>query len=231
MQKFLFLSVSTLLLILLILLSPGVAIAQSKGNRPSATVRKGISPEEKIEASGLLLKLGYWLEPEGPNQAVSFKHALIAFQKVEGRARTGILNRGELEALRTASPPLPRDSSSPHVEVDLDRQVLFIIDLGNPGVRVLPVSSGSGEMFTEGGVTRQAVTPTGKFKIQRKIQNWRKSPLGLLYFPCYFHDGVAIHGNPAVPVKPASHGCVRIPMFAAEDFSKLAEIGTPVIVY
>lgn len=43
--------------------------------------------------------------------------------------------------------------------------------------------------------------------------------------------GIAIHGNPSVPPYPASHGCIRIPMFAAKEFSAIAKIGMVVIVY
>jgi lipoprotein-anchoring transpeptidase ErfK/SrfK len=86
-------------------------------------------------------------------------------------------------------------------------------------------------LFIEGGVTRRAITPTGRFKVTRKIEGWRKSPLGLLYYPNYIYDGIAIHGNPSVPARPASHGCIRIPMFAAEEFSQIAVIGMEVIVY
>jgi lipoprotein-anchoring transpeptidase ErfK/SrfK len=34
-----------------------------------------------------------------------------------------------------------------------------------------------------------------------------------------------------VPVQPASHGCIRIPMFASEEFSAITPIGTQVIVH
>lgn len=63
------------------------------------------------------------------------------------------------------------------------------------------------------------------------FKGWRKSPLGLLSYPNYTYNGVAIHGNPAVPAQPASHGCIRIPMFAAKAFSEMAKVGTVVIVY
>jgi lipoprotein-anchoring transpeptidase ErfK/SrfK len=96
---------------------------------------------------------------------------------------------------------------------------------------ILPISSGSGEFFTSEGWTRQATTPTGRFEVCRKVLGWRKSPLGLLYYPNYICGGVAIHGALSVPVKPASHGCIRIPMFAAKEFSQLAPIGTIVVVY
>jgi len=42
---------------------------------------------------------------------------------------------------------------------------------------------------------------------------------------------VAIHGYLSVPAEPASHGCIRIPMFAARQVSKLLPIGTIVLVY
>ncbi len=202
-----------------------------------STTKVALSAEEVKEARSLLDALGYWVAPVAPEVADaakpddSLRHALIAFQKIEGRPRSGNLTQEELNALRQAQPPTARETGYPHIEVDLERQVLFVVECGDKELRILPISSGSGEFFTEGGVTRQAITPTGRFKIQRKIEGWRKSPLGLLYYPNYFYDGVAIHGNPSVPVKPASHGCVRIPMFASEELSELVTIGLDVIVY
>jgi hypothetical protein len=42
---------------------------------------------------------------------------------------------------------------------------------------------------------------------------------------------VAIHGYRTVPIQPESHGCIRIPIFAAREVSKLLPIGTIVLVY
>ncbi len=187
--------------------------------------------EEFGEARKRLAELGYWLKEDEPAEDASLRHALIAFQKIEGRPRTGKLTKEELEALRAANPPKPRETGYAHIEVDLCRQVLFLVEADNTPLRVLPVSTGSGKCFTEGGRTRFAITPTGRFKIQWKLKGWRKSPLGLLYYPNYFYGGVAIHGNPSVPAEPASHGCVRIPMFAAKEFSDLAVVGMVVIVH
>jgi len=53
----------------------------------------------------------------------------------------------------------------------------------------------------------------------------------LLYYPSYFSDGIAIHGNPEVPSTPASHGCIRVPMFAAKTVSRKLPVGTIVLVY
>jgi cell wall hydrolase len=204
---------------------------QSQPVRKSRRSAQTLSATEISEARELLNQLGYWVDPDAKRNDASLRHALIAFQKIEGRNRTGVLTREELEALRVAREPQTLETGYPHIEVDLHRQVLFVVDVAGSPLRILPISSGSGEFFTEGGETRQAITPTGRFNINRKIEGWRKSPLGSLYYPNYFYFGVAIHGNPSVPSRPASHGCIRIPMFAAREFNELATIGMVVIVY
>jgi lipoprotein-anchoring transpeptidase ErfK/SrfK len=189
------------------------------------------SAAEIGEARALLGALGYWVALDLTEPDASLRHALIAFQKIENRPRTGALTPAELQALRAAQRPKALESGYAHIEIDLARQVLFVVDSCGVCLRILPISSGNGEWFTEGGKKRRAITPTGRFKVQRKIAGWRKSPLGSLYYPNYILDGVAIHGNPLVPPLPASHGCIRIPMFAAKEFYDMAALGMPVIVY
>src|SRR5262249_29217310 len=123
------------------------------------------------------------------------------------------------------------ETGYPHIEIDLYRQVFFFVYDPGVSLRILPISSSSGELFNEGGVTRQAITPTGRLKVYLQIEGWGKTPVGLLYYPTFFYNGIAIHGNPSVPVRPASHGCIRIPMFASREFSEIATIGMVVIVY
>jgi lipoprotein-anchoring transpeptidase ErfK/SrfK len=53
----------------------------------------------------------------------------------------------------------------------------------------------------------------------------------MLYCPIYINQGVAIHGSQSVPSRPASHGCIRIPMSAAKEIFDLTPIGTVVLVY
>ncbi len=159
------------------------------------------------------------------------QQALITFQKWEGRKVTGRLTRAEFNAIRDAEAPRPKDPGYKHVEVDLDRQVLLLIDDAGAVTTILPVSTGSGEHYKEKSMSGLAYTPRGRFKIYAKIEGWRKSPLGLLYYPNYFSDGLAIHGNPEVPHTPRSHGCVRIPMSAAKEVSEQLEIGTIVLIY
>jgi N-acetylmuramoyl-L-alanine amidase len=190
-----------------------------------------VTPEMISEAQQRLIDLGYWIEEADGKWGEASRHGLIAFQKVERRKRTGKLTPDELQALRTAARPAPRERGFLHVEVDLQRQVLFMVDAEGTVSKILPVSTGNGKLFTIEGETERAVTPLGRFRVYRKLEGWRKSPLGLLYYPSYIVGGIAIHGNPSVPAQPASHGCIRIPMFAAEEFSLLTPIGTQVIVY
>jgi len=131
----------------------------------------------------------------------------------------------------TQQPRVLRATGYTHVEINLSRQRLFVVDGSGRVVETLPVSSGSGRLFTSEGRTRRAITPEGRFTILRKIAGWHKSPLGMLYYPSYITQGIAIHGSRSVPSMPVSHGCIRIPMSAAKEFSDMTPIGTVVLVY
>jgi lipoprotein-anchoring transpeptidase ErfK/SrfK len=206
------------------------AISSAKQKQPKSRQRVATAAEI-LEAKQLLSSLGYWLGPLNGKMDAASRSALIAFQKVEGRKITGRLTDGELEALQHANRPTPRETGYAHIEVDLTRQVLFVIGEDSVVSRILPVSSGNGKEFTSEDWTRQAITPTGRFKVHKKVGGWRKSPLGLMYFPIYYLSGVAIHGAKSVPTYPASHGCIRIPMFAAQELNEMTPIGTVVLVY
>jgi lipoprotein-anchoring transpeptidase ErfK/SrfK len=183
------------------------------------------------EAEGLLSDLGYWTGSVDATFDAASRHALVAFQKVEGRERTGKLTAEELDALRAASRPVAREGGEAHVEVDLTRQVLFLVDGRGVVKRVVPISSGSGKPYFENGRRGIAETPRGRFVVERKLEGWRKSPLGRLYYPSYFHKGWAVHGAEAVPTRPASHGCIRVPMYAARELSGMMPVGMPVIIF
>ena len=204
----------------------------------SADTRRGRKRHERApnraelrEAERRLAEMGYWTGPVDGAIDATTRNALIAFQKMEGRKITGRLNRSELEAILNAAPPQAREMSYEHVEVDLDRQVLLLVNSEGAIAKILPVSTGSGKQYKEKGGSGLAYTPKGRFRVYGKFFGWRKSPLGLLYYPNYFSGGVAIHGNPEVPSRPESHGCVRIPMFAAREMSKLLPVGMIVLTY
>jgi lipoprotein-anchoring transpeptidase ErfK/SrfK len=52
-----------------------------------------------------------------------------------------------------------------------------------------------------------------------------------MHNPMYIVGGIAIHGSQDVPAYPASHGCIRIPIFASNVLPKMVPKGTPVYVY
>jgi hypothetical protein len=183
---------------------------------------------ELKEAERRLSEMGY---STGRVDGVIDRTALIIFQKWEGRKVTGRLTRDDLDAILNAAGPQPKDPGYRHVEVDLDRQVLLLIDSEGSIARMLPVSTGSGKQYREKRMSGLAYTPRGRFRIYGKMSGWRRSPLGLLYYPNYFSDGLAIHGNPSVPQTPQSHGCIRIPMFAAREISNRLPVGTILLIY
>jgi len=190
--------------------------------------RASLTRAQTMETERRLSELGYWTGPVDGLLDERTKSALIAFQKWEGRAITGKLTLEALEAIRNGVAPNPRDPGYMHVEVDVDRQVLMLIN-EEGAVRVLPVSTGSDKPFLDQGQMSVAYTPRGRFVVYDKTYGWENGDLGSVYYANYISGGVAIHGYLTVPTTPASHGCIRIPMFAAREVSRLLSVGT--IVY
>lgn len=210
-------------------LSYGSTAARAHGSsKPNA---QQLNTQETLEAEQRLWDMGYWAGPVDGKFDSDSRHALIAFQKVERRARTGKLTLDELNALRTATRPLPQHTRYPHAEIDLERQVLFLVDETGEVARILPVSTGNGELYMDHGQIHRARTPTGTFKVLRKIKGWRLSSLGLLYYPSYIFNGIAIHGSFSIPTRPASHGCIRVPLYAAKQLSSFLPVGMEVMIY
>ncbi len=207
---------------LLLLSIPSIANAQRRASLTRAQTR---------EAEQHLSELGYWTGAVDGRFDPATRSALIAFQKWEGRPLTGRLTLDELDAIRTSALPKARELGYAHVEVDLDRQVLLLINEEGVVVRVLPVSTGNSKPFIDEGQTSVAYTPRGRFIVYDKTAGWEKGYFGSMYYSNYISGGVAIHGSPNVPTQPASHGCIRIPMFAARELSKLLPLGTIVLVY
>lgn len=159
------------------------------------------------------------------------KYGITAFQKVEGLPRTGVADAATLARLQNASTPAPKFTTPPdHFEVDIPRQVVFVVR-GGRVTAILPTSTGTNKEFTSEGRTRRAFTPNGQFTINFKRNGWRVAPLGRLYRPSYFNGGIAFHGATSVPNEPASHGCVRLPMAFADWFADNSPVGSVVYVY
>jgi peptidoglycan hydrolase-like protein with peptidoglycan-binding domain len=199
---------------------PAVALAQ----------RTDLTRSEIKQAEQRLSDLGFWTGPiDGVFDAGS-RSALTAFQKWHDRDVTGELTFEELEAMRTSNSARARELGYEHVEVDLDRQVLMLVN-EDGGIKMLPVSTGNNQTFTDAGQESIAYTPRGRFLVYYKETGWKSGSLGRTYYANFISGGVAIHGSRSVPNEPASHGCIRVPMFAAREVSKLLTLGTIVLVY
>jgi peptidoglycan hydrolase-like protein with peptidoglycan-binding domain len=178
-----------------------------------------------------LVELGYWLGEADGTYGQLTRQAVMAFQKVEGLGRDGVAGPATQERLAVAGRPAPRGSDG--IEIDLERQVLFVVQ-GGQVTWAINTSTGNGEAYTSssGGQAR-AVTPPGQFQVQREVDGLREAPLGTLYRPKYFNGGIAVHGSGSIPATPASHGCARVTNSAMDMLwsSGAADIGTSVWVY
>ncbi len=158
-------------------------------------------------------------------------HAVMTFQKVHGLTRSGRAMPDMLNLIDRVGAPLPMlpDGGADRVEVSLPKQVLHLYK-GGSLVKVVGVSTGNDKRYCVDGDCAVAVTPGGSYKVFFRREGWRVSRLGKLYRPLYFNGGIAIHGAASVPAYPASHGCVRIPMYIAATFPNMVPNGTPVYV-
>jgi peptidoglycan hydrolase-like protein with peptidoglycan-binding domain len=162
--------------------------------------------------------------------------ALWAFQEINGVKVTGVVNAATKKALvhpRTYKSPAYAGKRATRIEVDQALEVLVLFH--NNTIKLIShVSSGGGYYYNCGSYgCSQAVTPSGTYNTTVFMPGWVTVPLGEMYNPVFFISTVfAIHGDTYVPVGPASHGCVRVPMDVAAIFHTLVRTpGTQVHVY
>ncbi len=193
----------------------------------------GESGAEVAALQARLDELGYWHGDSDGRYGQLTRQAVMAFQKAEGLGRDGVAGPATQAALAAAARPAPQEPAGDHVEIDLARQILLVVE-GGQTRWVLNTSTGNGEAYAHpSGGTGVAVTPTGRFTIEREIDGLREAPLGPLYRPKYFTGGIAIHGAGSIPATPASHGCARVTNAAMDLLwgSGVTALGTPVLVY
>jgi hypothetical protein len=142
-----------------------------------------------------------------------------------------------------------RPNSTPnHTEIYLPEQVLAVFH-GDQPVMITHMSSGDNEEWCEEvtispgewnnpgdeplvrGECGKSITPGGVFSFNRRVEGVRQSSLGGMWDPVYFNYGIAVHGALNVPLQPASHGCIRIPLPLSPVFQDLVSIGDQVFVF
>jgi PKD domain/L,D-transpeptidase catalytic domain/Putative peptidoglycan binding domain len=142
--------------------------------------------------------------------------AVLALQKLLGVPRTGRMTPGLWLRLQRMAAPRPRYPGGTHVEVDKGRQLLFDV-VGGKLKRIVHVSTGA-----------TGNTPLGVFHVYSKLAGFNALSM---YYSLFFLRGFAIHGYPSVPPYPASHGCVRTPLWIAPTIYVEHGYGTTIFVY
>jgi hypothetical protein len=136
-----------------------------------------------------------------------------------------------------------------HTEVYLPEQVVVFFQDDEVAL-ISHMSSGTGEEWKEEvtidvgeygnengteplvrGEIGVSLTPGGVFDFDRMVEGVRQSALGGMWDPAYFNYGIAIHGAMNVPLEPASHGCIRVPLKVGEIFHDFVDIGDSVFVW
>ncbi|MDQ3958422.1 MAG: polysaccharide deacetylase family protein [Actinomycetota bacterium] len=207
------------------------ALAKAHAVRWDVTLQAGDSGHEVFYLQKTLNSISYPAGRKDSSFGYETLQAVYAFEKVKGLTRDGVVPPTQMTQIALATRPrVPKRGPRSFVDVDVSRQVLFELRRGRV-THTLPISSGNEEYYTVDGQTYKAHTPRGDFHIERKIEGVRVSRLGKLYDPNYFVGGFAIHGSESVPVYPASHGCVRIPMYVRKAFFRRTPIGKAVFVH
>jgi lipoprotein-anchoring transpeptidase ErfK/SrfK len=196
-------------------------------------LRPGMEGKDVAALQRRLAELGYEVTAADGEFGEATRHAVTAFQKVNGLDRDGAVGPKTRKALDHPRVPKPRSGGAGlHLEVDITHQVVMVVQ-GGRVTEILDSSTASGRTYTSPKTheLRVARTPIGSFRVQRKINAWRKSDLGLLWRPAYFTGGFAVHGSLSVPPFPASHGCVRLTMASMNRLYDRLPVGTRVLVY
>jgi L,D-transpeptidase-like protein len=161
---------------------------------------------------------GFHTGTRGPRVTSGTHLAIKAFRKVNGMSwseayspaifRTLLLGKGAFN---------PRFSDGKHVEVDVSRQVMALVE-GKTPVHTFHVSTGTGG------------TPTvlGNYRFYLKQPGYNSSRM---YYSVYFIGGYATHGYSSVPNYNASHGCVRNPIQFSRFIYNWIDLGDPMHTY
>ena len=218
------------------------------------TLKSGMKGDDVLRVQQRLAQLRFDPGPQDGVFGQNTMQAVWAFEKlvlgVPSKHATGEVTPSTWSIMEGDVAVMARRKadSKTHVEVYLPEQVLVVFT-DQKATLITHISSGSNEAWCEEvtidpgeegndgyeqikkGYCGQAVTTPGIFYFNRRFSGMRESKLGSLYNPVYFNYGLAIHGAILVPLKPASKGCIRMPMSVARYFPALVAYGDRVYVF
>ena len=148
------------------------------------------------------------------------KDSVMAFQKAYGLSRTYVFNTACWRKIDGARLIKARHASpGTHLEVDKGRQIAMVVKGGKP-YGIICVSTGA-----------TGNTPEGTFHIQQKHSYTTSGFGGILVRTMGFVGNFAMHGYTPVPPYPASHGCVREPIWACYWMYDQSWVGETLYIY
>jgi hypothetical protein len=165
----------------------------------------------------LLEQNGYHMGEVTGEAGESTELGIMALRKVNELPRTGSYAPRLFELLLEGDAgfePVHREEGR-HVEVDISRQVMALIEDGE-ATDVFHVSTGAGG------------TPTGEWSFYDKGPGYNAKGM---YYSIYYDGNYATHGYSSVPTYPASHGCTRNPMSYAVFIYNWIDLGDMIYVY
>ncbi len=218
------------------------------------TLAKGMAGDDVVDLQQRLTDLGFWPGPIDGYFGDETRRSVWAYEKlvldVDFDAPTGQVTAEMWDDLQDPFAIQPRrpNSTQNHTEVYLEEQVIAVFHDDKP-VFISHMSSGDNEDWCEEvtispgeynnpgdeplvrGECGRSITPGGVFNFERRIEGVRQSSLGGMWDPVYFNYGIAVHGALNVPLYPASHGCIRIPLSLSPTFQDLTANGDQVFVF
>jgi L,D-transpeptidase catalytic domain len=201
-------------------------VTATSGGQSSQPDRFSVSVPRHLTKGGIarlynqaLMAQGYYVGHISSHVGIGTRLATLAYRKVHNMARnesykpaifrTLLMGRGAFQ---------PRFHEGHHVEVDISRQVMALVD-GDHVVATFHVSTG------------KPSTPTvrGNFHFYMKQPGYNSHGM---YYSVYFIGGYATHGyNPVPTHEAASHGCVRNPIPFSRYIYNWIHLGDAMHVY
>ncbi len=219
------------------------------------TLSKGLAGEDVQRVQQRLTDLGFVPGPIDGIYGDQTIKSVWAYEKlvlgVPSNAPTGKVTPEMWDRMQDPFVIQPRrpNATPDHTEVYLPEQVLAVFHDDVP-VMITHMSSGTGEEWCEEvtispgeygnrdgeepivrGECGVSNTPGGVYTFYRQVEGIRDSALGSMWNPVYFNYGIAIHGALNVPLQPASHGCIRIPLNISESLQDIVGMGDQVYVW
>ena len=197
----------------------------------TGTLRPGMQGAAVRRLQQQLAQLHYYPGQVSGQFGTGTLEAVWAFKEVQGlQTAAGADDVGPAMQRALASPRLPQvlvpGGSHTRIEVNLPLEVLVLY--AHDQVQLIShISAGGGYYYRcSGGRTcGPAVTPDGNYRAHLFEAGWLQVPLGRMYNPVFFIGAnFAIHGDIPIPLKPASHGCVRVPVDVANVLYKQIRI-------